>query len=527
MNRRTLLRLVGRAGGVAAVLTTMKAMGLLHSNATGTERPHLPVGSGEGVKVVIIGAGIAGMTAAYELSKAGYECTIIEARERAGGRCWTIRSGDTIQELDSEQSCKFESADYLYINPGAARIPHHHQGILGYCKEFGVPLQVIVNENRACYFHDDHVFDGKPVLNRRVVNDSRGYIAELLAKAISKDALEQEVSADDKERILEMLTSFGRLNADLLYTGSSRAGYTEEPGAGLKPGEIYAPINLSELLKSDFWEFKMNFSESYTQSATMLEPVGGMDRIAKAFEQQVGNLIIYHSEVTQIRKTDFGVRLVYVDKTSGNEALLDANFAICTIPLSVLNTLDTNFAPDYQEAIAVGSESYIRAVKHGFQAKRRFWEEDYQIYGGISWTTRDITQIWYPASGFHQPTGIIVGAYIWDNEICDRVAAMSINKRLQTAVAEGEAIHPGYGDELNLDTGVSVAWGKIPYSLGGWIEWSEEARKTAYSILNKPDESIYFAGEHMSYLTGWQEGAVLSAHEAVRGISTQLQEMRA
>ncbi len=525
MDRRTLLKLVGRAGGVAAVLTTMKAMKLLDSASTGTERPNLPVGFGEGVKVVILGAGIAGMTAAYELSKAGYECRILEARERAGGRCWTIRGGDRIRELDSEQLCKFESADYLYMNPGAARIPHHHQGLLSYCKEFGVPLQVIVNDNRACYFQDDNAFDGKPVLNRRVISDSRGYIAELIAKAISQKALEQEVSTEDQERILEMITSFGGLNADLLYTGSSRAGYKEPPG--LQSGNIYEPINLSELLKSDFWQYKMNFSEGYNQSATMLEPVGGMDQIAKAFEQQVGKFITYNAEVTQIRKTVSGVRLVYRDKTSDKQAALDADFAICTLPLSVLDTLDTDLSPDYQNAIADNAKSYVRAVKHGFQAKRRFWEEDYQIYGGISWTTRDITQIWYPATGFHQPTGIIIGAYIWDNEIADAISAMFINQRLRKAIEEGEGIHPGYANELHLNTGVSVAWGKIPYSLGGWMEWTEEARKKAYPILTQPDDSIYFAGEHMSYLTGWQEGAILSAHEAVKGISAKLQRIRA
>ena len=103
---------------------------------------------------------------------------------------------------------------------------------------------------------------------------------------------------------------------------------------------------------------------------------------------------------------------------------------------------------------------------------------------------------------------------------------MSINQRLQTAIEEGEAIHPGYGEQLELDKGVSVAWGQIPYSLGSWIDWSEQARSTAYPVLTKPDGSIYLAGEHMSHLTGWQEGAILSAHEAVRGISAQLQEMR-
>ncbi|MEB3355258.1 MAG: flavin monoamine oxidase family protein [Synechococcales bacterium] len=526
MNRRTLLRLVGRAGGVAAMLTTMKAMGLLHGAATGTERPDLPAGSGEGVKVAILGAGIAGMTAAYELSKAGYECAILEARDRAGGRCWTIRGGDAIRETDSEQTCGFDTADYLYFNPGPARIPHHHQGLLGYCKEFGVPLQVIVNENRACYFQDDNAFGGAPVLNRRVINDSRGYVAELLAKAISQNALEKEVSTDDQESILEMVASFGSLNADLLYAGSGRAGYKVTPGSGAEVGETYEPIDFSELLKADFWQYKMNFGEGFNQAATMLEPVGGMDRIAQAFVQQVGHLITYNTEVTQIRKTGSGVRLVYTNRMTGEEAALDANYVICTLPLSVLATLDTDFSPEYQAAIALGATSYVRAVKHAFQTKRRFWEEDAQIYGGISWTARDITQIWYPTAGFHQATGILLGAYVWSNDIGDRIAALPIAERLQQAVADGEAVHPGYGSDLHLDTGVSVAWGKIPYSLGGWIEWEDEARETAYPLLNTPDGPLYLAGEHLSYVTGWQEGAVLSAHDAVRGISAQLQAQR-
>ena len=527
MNRRTLLRLVGRAGGTAAVLTTMKAMGLLHAGASGAERPNLPTGSGAGVKVAILGAGIAGMTAAYELSKAGYDCSILEARDRPGGRCWTIRGGDTIQETDSTQTCTFESADYLYINSGPARIPYHHQGILGYCKEFGVPLQVIVNDNRACFFQDDAAFGGEPVLNRRATNDSRGYISELLAKAISQNALESEISVEDQERIISMVARFGDLNEDLLYTGSSRAGYAEAPGAGLKSGELYSPLNFSELLKSDFWQYKMHFGEGFTQAATMMEPVGGMDRIADAFAEQVGHLITYNAEVAEIRKTGSGTRLVYLDKTTGAEKALDADFVICTLPLSMLNTLNSDFAPEYKDAIATGATSYVNAVKHGFQAKRRFWEEDDQIYGGISWTTRDITQIWYPSSGFHQPTGVIVGAYIWSNEIGDRIAALPIAERLQRAVIDGQAIHPNYAEELNLSTGLSVAWGKIPYSLGGWIDWEPEDRETVYPVLTEPDGSIFFAGEHLSYLTGWQEGAVLSAHNAVRGISARLQALQA
>lgn len=527
MNRRTWLKLVGRAGGAAAVLTTMNAMGLLHAKATGNTRPKLVAQSGEGVKVVILGAGMAGLTAAYELSRAGYECTLLEARDRAGGRNWTVRGGDAIQEIGSEQTCPFDADESLYFNTGPARLPHHHTNTLSYCKEFGVPLEVIVNDNRACFFQDDNAFEGQPVLNRRVTNDSRGYIAELLAKAISKNALDAEMTVEDQERILEMITSFGSLDTDYLYKGSGRAGYTTPPAAGMTPGTLYEPIDLSQLLTSDFWQYKLNFAEGYTQSATMLQPVGGMDQIVKAFEQQVGTLITYQAEVSQLRKTENGVRVVYIDHTTGTETALDANFAICTFPLSVLAGLDADFSPEFKVAIDEGAKSYINAMKIAFQANRRFWEEDHQIYGGISWTTRDITQIWYPTNGFQTAKGVVVGAYIWDNEIAARLEPMSPEQRLMKAIEDGEAIHPSYSNEVSPATGCSIAWGQIPYSQGGWIEWEDEARETVYPILNQPDGPIYLAGEHLSYLTGWQEGAVLSAHEAVRGIAAQLQTMKA
>ncbi|NJR65700.1 MAG: hypothetical protein HC772_10810 [Leptolyngbyaceae cyanobacterium CRU_2_3] len=186
-----------------------------------------------------------------------------------------------------------------------------------------------------------------------------------------------------------------------------------------------------------------------------------------------------------------------------------------------------DFSPAFKSAIATGGASYANAMKVGFQANRRFWEEDAHIYGGISWTERDITQIWYPAVGFHQSKGVIVGAYIWDNPISKRLAPLAPAERLRQAIADGETLHPGYGREVSVASGVSIAWEKIPYSRGGWIEWEESDRETAYRTLSEADDSIYLAGEHMSYLTGWQEGAILSALQVVQKISTQLQAISA
>jgi monoamine oxidase len=517
ISRRGLLNLVGKAGGAAAVYNTMAAIGLIPTPTAYAGPPELAPGSGNGVRVVVLGAGIAGLTTAYELSKVGYVCTVLEARRSAGGRNWTIRGGDTVEETDSVQRCSFDAGEHMYFNAGPARIPHHHKAILGYCKDFGIELEVIVNDNRATFFHGDEAFEGKPLSSRQVIHDSRGFIAELLAKAISKDALVENVSAEDKDRLLAFVRSFGALAKDYSYKGSPRAGYEEPPGAGLSQGRLREPISFKELLKSEFWEYKLYYGDRFEQAATMLQPIGGMDRIAQAFAGRLGQSIKYECVVKEIRKTEAGATIIYQDP-SGHSLSIAADYAVCTIPLEVLATITNDFASEFKTAVAACD--YVKAAKIAFQADRRFWEEDQQIYGGISWTDRDITQIWYPSAGFHKEKGVLLGAYIWTNQIGERFGRWTPEHRLEAALISGEKIHPGY--RAQVARGLSVCWHKIPYSQGAWADWSLDARNLRYQILNRPDGAIHFAGEHLSYLTGWQEGAVLSAHNAVRAIGERV-----
>jgi monoamine oxidase len=516
LSRRRFLRLVARAGGTRALYATMAELKLLPVPAAYAGPPQLPPASGQGVRVLVLGAGIAGMTAAYELGRAGYACSVLEARARPGGRSWSIRRGDTVEEKDSVQSCTFNAGPHMYFNAGPARIPHHHRAILGYCKAFDVPLEVMVNDNRATYFQDDGAFAGKAVSARRVIHDGRGFIAELLAKAISKDALAEAISAEDKERMLAFVRSFGALRADNSYKGSPRSGYRE--ANGLSPGQLNEPLALSELLKSEFWEYKLYFSERFDQAATMLQPVGGMDRIAHAFAERLGGSIVFGTVVTALEKTAAGVRAIARDP-QGREFAVEADYAVCTIPFSVLGALASDLSPAHKSAIAACR--YVKASKLAFQADRRFWEEDHDIYGGISWTQRDITQIWYPSAGFHSQKGILIGAYIWSDPTTEAFAKMTPQQRLEAAIVSGEKIHPGYRNEVSQ--GIAVCWGNVPFSGGAWADWSTEARTTAYPTLNAADGPIHFAGEHVSYLTGWQEGAVLSAHNAVRAIAERVQ----
>jgi monoamine oxidase len=520
VSRRTLLELIATMAGSTAAYSALNMAGLAVTPTAYAAPPALPPGSGNGKQVAILGAGIAGMTAAYRLAQAGYKCRVLEARPRPGGRVWTIRGGDRIVETDSVQQVDWERDRRLYFNAGAARIASHHQGILDYCREFGIALEVLVNDNRAAFLQFDTQFDGKPQRIRRVQADLHGAIAALAAK-----------TASDEPALQTLLRVFGDLRSDLSYAGSPRAGFTSEddmPGAGTQRGRLQPPLPLAEIAgpAARRLALALCFAELWNQAPTMLQPVGGMDAIAWAFARALGDTIQFNEEVIQLERADDGARVISLNRSTGRQSALEADFVICTIPLSVLKSIPADFSQPVKDAVARAAQGYFPAVKVAFEAPRRWWETGQQIYGGISWTDRAITQIWYPSHGFHARKGVLVGAYIWDSEPAQHFTLMTPGDRKAAALSDGEALHPGYAKLVGA--AAAVAWAKIPYSLGAWIEWDSVpgGRQAAYPVLLAGDGPFYFAGEHMSYVTGWQEGAVQSAHYAVTQIGERVKNGR-
>ena len=522
LTKRQLLQYVGSVAGAAGVYRTMAALGMLGvSSLTGcSSGSAVSQSMGDGRRVVILGAGIAGLVAAYELDKMGYECTILEATARAGGRSLTVRSGDRMEEFNSTQRVEFDDDDDLYANMGPARIPYHHETILGYCKSLGVPLEIFVNDNRGAFFQSPGSFGGMPVTGRELHAAQRGYMAELLAKAVNRGALDQELTADDKGNLLAMLGDFGIDPDDPAYTGSNRAGYDGMyVNAGLGGAMPVQPLSRGDVLGFDLPWFFVSWGQSLDQQATLFQPVGGMDKIVEAFKARVGHLIRYESVVEEItNQTGGGVRVAYSYRGSMMEPF-NADYAVCTIPATVLTDIPNNFSQPTKDAIA--DTLYDSAVKIAFQGRSRFWETEDLIYGGISWTSiNDVVQIWYPSNGYHRDKGIILGAYIFgvrgfEQDTALRFAAMSPAQRLAAAIAAGERIHPGYGNKV--EAGVSRAWSEVPYQKGSWPDFEQ----APVEALKQPDGAVHFAGDITSALSGWQEGSALSALAAVEAIQRQ------
>src|ERR1700721_84279 len=138
MNRRALFKMIGPAAGSAVMYQAMNELG--YAGESGYTGPIELSGDVKGASVLILGAGLAGMSAAYELRKAGYRVQILEYNDRPGGRNWSLYGGDTYTELGGFTQ-KVQFADGLYLNPGPWRIPHHHYEVLDYCKRLKVTLE--------------------------------------------------------------------------------------------------------------------------------------------------------------------------------------------------------------------------------------------------------------------------------------------------------------------------------------------------------------------------------------------------
>ena len=141
------------------------------------------------MRVLVLGAGMAGLSAAYELRNAGYHVTVLEYNGRAGGRSWSIRGGDRYTELGgAEQACRFAKGEY--VNPGPWRLPYHHNAMLDYARRLNVPLEPFIQVNYNAYLHSTTAFGGKPQRYRTVQADYNGHVAELLAKATNAGRLD-------------------------------------------------------------------------------------------------------------------------------------------------------------------------------------------------------------------------------------------------------------------------------------------------------------------------------------------------
>jgi monoamine oxidase len=502
ITRRQLLTRFGVLGGSSLMLGAMDAWGL--KGAPAGPRPVLR-GTQPTTRVVVLGGGISGLIAGWELAKLDYDVRILEARDRVGGLTWTVRRGDTHTEIGGErQVCDFDEGQY--INAGAWRIPKTDEGILGYCRELGVALEIFVNADDANFFYEENAalgaLSGRRVRLRGVKADLWGSTTELLAKAMDRGDIDVPLSEEDKERLVQFLVRSGYLDdADHVYRPPESRGSED----------LY---DLSALLQSGFGARARSLNQETGGPAPLFQPIGGMQQIAYAFQRVLGERLTLRAEVRSVRQTEDEVRVVWRDAATSQEREQVADYVVCCLPMSVLKQIEINLSPDM--ATAVGETGHAAVAKMGLQMRRRFWEEDEGIFGGHLWSrSLQLGEFSYPSNGYFTQKGVLLGYYGASAQA--GLDAMPVAGRIEHVLAQASKVHPQMRE--TFETAYCAWWEKIPYSHGAY---GRTPGAELLAKLSEPDGRIYLGSAGASTDPAWLEGAVESAWRSIEHLHARV-----
>ncbi|HBF32458.1 FAD-dependent oxidoreductase [Rhizobium sp.] len=453
----------------------------------------------------------------------------------------------------------------LFLNAGPGRIPSNHVDLIALCQEIGVALEPYFFLSTSNLLQSDKFRHGAAIPFGQVNYSLFSEMAEVMYKVTQEAVKLQGATGSEEAKKLENLYRlFGDLTKEGALQDTSRLGYLKFPGGWRNSGTIRPTVPLDEILDSEFigsadanpelspGSFLFNSFNGDWQPALM-QPIGGMDRIwqqlllqdipSSAFwnhhlqkktgrAPKVGDLVLLNAKISKIIALDRGVGLT-IDRGKGPSLKEKFDFCVSTMAPSLLNRVlvPDNIPPKFLKGLQAFSETgawpdqtpnlWTPAIKVGWQGKDRFWETKNEIYGGISWTTDIIGQIWYPSEDFTARTGILTGAYN-RGEQASVFAKQNQPERLAAAKTGLGKLHKG--EENNVTHGMSIAWQLMPHQVGGWASDTASTSPDVYEQITTFKENGYFycAGDTWSYWPGWQVGSVASAYCAIDAIANTI-----
>jgi len=445
-------------------------------------------------RVLVLGAGIAGLVAAHELAELGHDPLILEAQNRPGGRIHTLRG----------------FADGLYAEAGAMRIPRSHALTLEWCAHFGLELRPFVMDDPRGLVH----IGGQRMTAAEATADPErlGFTVEDHERGRTCfDLWESAISAERAQLEREGPAAWEEIVAR--YDQLSLRDFLVAKGFSEGAIEMYGVMAFveSDLHNSVVEVLREDLGGAYVD---MQEIVGGSDLLPRAFAAALTDRIRYGAEVHALEQGADDVTVHF--KTEAGRFSEKADYAICTIPFSVLRTIEavTPFSREKQKAIR--QLNYAASTKILFQVRERIWETDDGIVGGAACTDLAIRRMNYPTPDPSTKRGILLASYTWSQD-ASRWGAMDEETRLEEALSDVACIHPRIREVY--EAGASYAWYDDRFANGAFALFDPGQQTELQAAIVAPEGRVHFAGEHCSLHHAWIQGALESGLRVARTIA--------
>ena len=444
-------------------------------------------------RVIVIGAGLAGLCAAYELTLLGHDVTILEAQTRPGGRVQTLRN-------------PFD--DGLYAEAGASRIPTSHDVTLGYVRKFGLKLIPFepagVPSIRCAYGQRSKVLPGAPF------EWPAGIPAD--QKRLSPAEVRSRYIAPLANRITDPFADAWVPESLRQYDHVTRDDYLGAQGVSKAALYLmnlgYSPVARLRSFLDVLHENAVNRElrrRAGVQSDHFLKIEGGNDLLPRAFAQRLGERIRYGYAVQKILQDAQGTRVFF--RAAGNVESASADYAVCAIPFSTLRSVAFSPALTPRKRSAIDSLPYESVTRIYLQSSVRYWMRD--GLSGFAETDHPM-EIWDGTFGQPGTRGILV-SYIRGPK------AQELGRQPEAAQLEIglEAIEQAYpGIRKNYERGFVKVWDLDPWARGAIAYLLPGQVLSLQPHIAAPEGRIHFAGEHASSLRGWMQGALESGRRA-------------
>jgi monoamine oxidase len=446
---------------------------------------------GQRKRVLVLGAGMAGLVAAYELKRQGHKVTVLEAQNRVGGRIYTLRS----------------FAPGLYAEAGAMRIPRAHTLTLEYCERFGLPLRPFITGNPKGIVHVGGV---------RLTMEEALARPELLPFEVAANEAgrtTEELWQDATSEIRQLIEEAGDEAWEEIvrrYDEYSLYEFLKEKGFSEGAIEYYAVMNF---LESDLHHalveiLREDLGRAYVD---MVEIEGGMDRLPNAFYAELQDRVRMGVEVQAIEQDETSVTAHC--RQGPDRFSLRGDYMVCALPFSVLRHVEKRFSREKHRAIR--QLSYHASTKVLLQVRRRIWETNDGIYGGASVTDLPIRRVNYPTPDPSTSRGVLLASYTWGQDAL-QWGSMDAEYRIEQAIEDVDQLHPGILEEFEV--GASHAWYGDRWARGAFALFAPGQQTALHDAIVKPEGRIYFAGEHCSLYHAWIQGALESGIRAAQQI---------